>query len=298
MLSENDFKQITLEDKSFFDAFHRSYPPGHSDYVFSTMVCWQHYMRYKYAQIGDSVVIMTERNGKKKFRPPKGPADREAVRQVFALARKSGTEPPISVVDSEMREWLSSTCGSLEFHEHRDFFDYVYLSRDLAELRGKRYLKIRNQLNYFERNYQYVTEPITPANMDEVMDFLRRWCVRRGCEEAPLLESEKIAVQNALNFFFELDLRGLAIRIDGKIEAFSVFEPMDEKMGIVHYEKANFDFKGIYQAINRETARILAGDFLYINREPDMGIAGLRTAKKKYHPHHMIKVYHIPRECI
>ena len=298
MLSMDDFKLITFEDKEFFDDFYGKYPPEHSDYLFSTMLCWQHYMRYHYARVSDWLVIMTERKGELRFRPPRGPENREIVLEVMDLASDKGAEPPFSVVATDRKKWLEREFPDLVFLEHRDFFDYVYLAEDLAGLKGKRYLKIRNQLNYFVRNFPYTTEEISHDNFEEVKEFLGRWCMQKGCEEEPLLESERIAVQRSLDHFFRLGLGGIALRINGKVEAFSVFERMSPDTAIVHFEKANIDYRGIYQAINRETAEVLAGNYRFINREPDMGVPGLRAAKMKYHPHHMVKLYHVEKRFL
>jgi hypothetical protein len=35
---------------------------------------------------------------------------------------------------------------------------------------------------------------------------------------------------------------------------------------------------------------VMARDFTFINRESDLGIPGLREAKTRYHPHHMVEV--------
>ena len=295
MLSMDDFKLITLDERNFFRDFHSKYSPRHSDYVFSTMVCWNHYMRYLYAMYEDCIIIMTELEGKYRLRPPIGPRNLGALKEVFRLCKAQGTDAPLSVVDPKMKEWLESEFPHIVFLPYRDYFDYVYLATDLANLGGKRYLKIRNQLNYFTKNNSYTVEEISDGNIFEVREFLIRWCIRKGCEEEPLLNSERIAVQTALEHIFELGLSGLAIKVNGVIEAFSMFEGMNEDTAIVHFEKANPDFKGIYQAINRETARHLADRYKFIDREPDMGIEGLRRAKEKYHPHHMVEVYHVEK---
>ena len=88
------------------------------------------------------------------------------------------------------------------------------------------------------------------------------------------------------------------MRINQNIEAIAVFEQMNPNTVVVHYEKGSPDFDGIYKAINQETAKILQKNFLYINRESDMGLPGLRKAKKSYRPNHMIEVYHLTKKDI
>ena len=39
-------------------------------------------------------------------------------------------------------------------------------------------------------------------------------------------------------------------------------------------------------------------DYKYINRESDMGFPGLRRAKEKYGPNHMVEVYHVSRDVL
>ena len=45
----------------------------------------------------------------------------------------------------------------------------------------------------------------------------------------------------------------------------------------------------------KETAAILVGEVEYINRESDLGVGGLREAKMRYYPHHMVEVYSLKR---
>jgi hypothetical protein len=75
----------------------------------------------------------------------------------------------------------------------------------------------------------------------------------------------------------------------------SLFEGLNRDTALVHFEKGLPDCKGIYRAVNAETARVLAKDYKYINRESDMGVEGIREAKTRYHPHHMAMVYMLRR---
>lgn len=60
----------------------------------------------------------------------------------------------------------------------------------------------------------------------------------------------------------------------------------------IHFEKAREDVDGAYAAVNCEFARYLRlkyPNLRYLNREDDVGLAGLRKAKLSYNPHHMVE---------
>jgi len=293
MLSIEDFQPVTIDDKYVFDQQYKKYPPIHSDYVFTTIVSWKEYVKFYYLLLKDSLLIMTKLQENIRFRPPIGEYNKDLFQQVFELAKKEGSDEPFGIIDTPTKKWLSINFPKLKFIPHRDYFDYIYLASNLAELPGKEYAKIRNRLNKFKKNFSYKTEEITKENMDEIKQFLKRWCLWKDCDSDPLLENEKKAILYSIDHFFELELSGLAIRINDKIEAISVFEPMNLDTAVVHYEKGSPDYDGIYKAINADVAKLLRKDFRFINREQDMGLPGLRQAKMSYRPHHMIEVFHI-----
>jgi len=296
MLSMNDFKSVALEDKKIFDGIYEKYPPTHSDNVFTTIISWMHYSNYHFTIFENNLIIYSKIDGQVRFRPPIGKQKKEIFDQVIKLSQKQNSDYPFGVIDLETKEWLEKNYEKLIFEEHRNYFDYVYLSSDLAELSGSAYSKIRNRLNKFKGNYEYSTEKISEDNMKEVRKFLDRWCLWRNCGSDPLLENERKAILYSMSHFFDLDLSGLIIRIDDNIEALSVYEKLDPETAIVHYEKGSPDFDGIYKAINQKTAEILQKDFKYINRESDMGLSGLRKAKISYRPDHMVQLYHISKQ--
>jgi hypothetical protein len=298
MLSIDDFKLITLEDKPIFDKHYEKYPPVHSDNVFTTLISWIEYSNYKYALVNDNLIILSNINDQIQFRPPSGKKHKHLFDEVLILAKEQVSEFPFGVIDSETKDWLSNEYPNLEFISKREYFDYVYLAKNLAELTGSAYSKIRNRVNKFKNNFSYEVEKITEKNMGDVNEFLKRWCLWKDCESDTLLENEKKAILFSMNHYFDLELSGIAITIEGKIEAIAVFEAMSNDTAIVHYEKGSPDFDGIYKIINQETAKILEKEFEYINRESDMDLPGLRRAKMSYRPHHLIEISNINKKSI
>lgn len=235
-------------------------------------------------------MIMTKVDGQPRFRPPSGARDPDVARRLVEISSDTGFQYQLVLVDNETRDWLSGVFPNACFVKHPDYFDYIYLASDLAGLEGKRYLKIRNKLNKFNRQHRYEAEPMCSQNIGEIREFLQRWCLWKDCEADPILDSERLAIMYTVEHCFELGLEGLAIRINGEVEAVTMFESICPDTGVIHFEKAMPSFEGLYQAINNESARLLAQRHTYINRQSDLGIEGLRTAKQRYHPHMMLEV--------
>ena len=287
-----------MEDKPIFDKHYKKYPPVHSDNLFTTMISWMDYGNYNFVFLEDNIIIMTNVCNNIQFRLPLGKFNMELVKQVLKLAKNEGSDPPITIIDSQIKDIISKFFPKLDFKPDRDYFEYVYLASDLAELPGTPYSKIRNRLNKFKKNHSYKVENISNDNMTEVKEFLKRWCLWKDCESDPILENERKAILYSVSHFFELGLSGINLRINGKIEAIAVYEMLSSDTALVHYEKGSPEYDGIYKAINKETANILQKDFNFINRESDMNLPGLRKAKMSYRPHHMVEVFHLDKQCI
>lgn len=291
MLTQDDFKPVTLADREFFARHYELYPQAHSDNTFTNMVCWNHYAHYTYAYIEGNVILASTIDSVTRFRPPTGPRNPGLLRSLIRLASEVSDNEPIVLIDPDTAHWMQEICPGINLIPDRNHFEYVYRATDLAALPGKNYLTIRRQISKFRRNCTNVIEPISHENWEEVKRFLIEWCEWKGCESDQVLAHEKEAVFFAIDHFNELPLSGLAIRVFSKIGAISLYERLNSDTALVHFEKGLPDCEGIYKAINNEAAIRLARKFNYINRESDLGVAGLREAKMRYHPDHMVEVF-------
>jgi hypothetical protein len=297
-LNIDDFKPLEIPDKYIINEHYQNNPPFHSDYSFTTMISWQKYMKYSFTLYEDNLVILTNSQDKTQVRLPVNGSRPEIDRVIMDLAFRECDEPPVGMIQHDSRIRLQKLFPNLNFELDRDFFDYVYLAEDLASLGGKKYMKVRNMINRFRKRYKYTVEPISEENMNEVLDFFQRWCLWKDCDKIPLLSFEKKALLYCMEHFFDLGIFGITIRIDDNIEAASIMESWYNDTAIIHFEKAIPDYDGLYQIINQEAAMILKKDHKFINREADMGFPGLRLAKEKYHPDHMVEVSHINKDEI
>lgn len=291
MLGLEDFKPVTLADREFFEQHYSLYPQTHSNNTFTNMVCWNHITPYRYAYVNGNVIISCTTEEVTQFHSPIGPRDPVLMRELIRLALEVSDDTPIMLIDPDTAQWMKELEPDLVLVPDRDNFEYVYKASDLAELPGKKYQKIRSQLNRFRKNCMNTVEPITSGNLEEVMELLRKWRDWKGCDKNLVLANEVEAAFYAVEHFNELPLRGFLLRVDSEVGAISLFERLNADTALIHFEKGLPDCEGIYKAINASTAAALAGEVEYINRESDLGVGGLREAKLRYHPHHMVKVY-------
>ena len=90
-----------------------------------------------------------------------------------------------------------------------------------------------------------------------------------------------------------LSVEGAAVKINGKVEAFTIGEQLNDDTAIVYIEVANPEFDGLAQYINQQFCRNALSRYTYINREQDLGDAGLRRAKLSYHPAKLVPKYKV-----
>lgn len=181
MLTQDDFKPVTLADRDFFTRHYKEYPQTHSDNTFTNMVCWNHYAHYTYAYIEKNIIIASTIENVTRFRPPIGPRNSALLRSVIRLASDVSDNVPINLIDPDTARWMRGICPGINLVPDRNSSEYVYRARDLADLPGKNYLTIRGQVNKFRRNCSHVVEPLLKENWEEVKRFLIEWCEWKGC---------------------------------------------------------------------------------------------------------------------
>jgi len=167
----------------------------------------------------------------------------------------------------------------------RDHWDYLYRVEDLVNLSGNRFHKKKNLLSQFTRQYAFSYLPFGPELVAQALAMQQAWCTWRDCEANDTLIAENRAIARVLEHWDALgSLIGGAIIVDGRMIAYTVAEALGPEMVVIHFEKADQQVKGAYQAINQMFLADQGRRFATVNREQDLGDVGLRKAKLSYHP--------------
>lgn len=286
-----DFKPITIDDKEVITSFTLPSPLRNCDLAFSNMCSWRFLYLSEYAVYKNFLLIrfyIEEKNKKRiAYMRPIGNGDfRDALLQLEEDSWQHGHPLLMLGVTPISKDLLEEAFpGEFTYIPERDYFDYIYLREDLATLKGKKFQAKRNHVNKFKKQYAYEYEPLTEELVPECLDFEAKWYkANRTDDDQEELTDERKSMIFALNHFKELNLLGGAIRIDHKLVAFTFGSPINQDTFGVHVEKADTDYDGAYSIINQEFASRIPEQYVYVNREEDLGIPGLRKAKLSYNP--------------
>lgn len=305
------FKPIALESRSEILRFLHNDHFSIADISFGNLYIWKHARAISYAICGDSLIIQTRQTHKEGqnpyfFFPIAGDESSklEALKTLESYARENGFPLHFERIETRNLPLLRQAFPTISIEATPNHFDYVYSIEELIALSGRKFHKKKNHLNSFLQRYEWEIEPITQANASELAQVARIWLDSNPAKNDDL-ELEYLGICAALESFDKLGLQGIAVRAREKLAlgsgnidpaesvlpiiAFSFGEVISDEMAVIHIEKAAPNIIGAYQIINQQLLARCFSSLRYANREEDLGIAGLRQAKRGYNPIFMVE---------
>lgn len=284
-----EFKPIEIGDKAVISSFTWPSDFQNCDFSFANMCSWRFLYDSEFAVAEDQLLIRfkIEKMSRFAYMVPVGTGDfGKAIDLLEQDSLAHGHPLCLLGVTPDTKEKLERIFPSkFMYIVERDYFDYIYSREDLATLSGKKYQQKRNHINNFKRRYAYEYVELSGEMIHECLELESQWFKsNQGKEDVRELTDERRSMIYALNHFVELGLIGGAIRVDGKMVAFTFGAPINHQTFGVHVEKADVNYEGAYTIINQEFCAHLPACFTYVNREEDLGIPGLRQAKLSYQP--------------
>jgi hypothetical protein len=292
-----DFSALTLEDRSSLTEFLNKNPQRLTGYTFATLAAWCPFFRYEWTFAGAGLLLIScflDRDPHRHLLQPVGLLTPEIAKKLESWA--AGLAYPLRIIGvSDI--FLKENPAFAQFFaisEDRAISNYLYTADALARLPGRKYSKKRNLLSQASGLYQWVCERLNADRIGQCFDVLNSILKEEHPQVEGMLQRELAALECTLCHFDEFGQQGLLISIDDRPVAFSIFEVISPTTVAVHFERALRSYKGLYQVINCETAKVIAAEgFQFINREEDLGDAGLRDAKMSYHPVEIIPAFEL-----
>lgn len=284
-----DFKVIELSDRPWITELLKKSDFRGCEYNFSNNFAWHRLYDTAICRYKDFYISRSMKYGMS-FTFPAGSGDyndlfltlkREAEEAGGPLVVSSVTDENLGIFEELFAGQFSVSCDEADC-------DYIYDAEKLRTLSGKKYHQKRNHLARFhENNWEY--SPLTEKDFDECIEFaVNSYNLNQSYDDESSV-AEQFAINTFMNYYSELELKGGVIRVDGKVQGFTIGDPINSDTFDIHIEKANAEIQGAYAAINNEFAKSATVGYSYINREEDLGLEGLRRSKRSYHPVIMLR---------
>ncbi len=288
-----EFREINIGDKPWIDKLLKKSDFMGCEYSFANNMAWRRLSNSKISRYKDFYLIKAEDENLCCFSFPAGTGNYNEIFKVMKeCAENDGKPLAVTGVTTDKLDIFKDIYGENGFKAELSdgSSDYIYLVNELIELKGKKFHKKRNHLAKIN-NYDWEFHPLSEKFFDECIQFSAvSYNEKKGYDDFSSV-AEQFAIHTYFSYFKEMELKGGVITIDGKVKAFTIGEPLNSNTFCVHIEKADPAVNGLYPAINNEFLKYAAVDFTYVNREEDLGIEGLRKAKRSYNPVFLLDKY-------
>lgn len=298
LLQKIEFRPFSLSDQETYEKYLFAEADRGCEFSFANFYLWG---RQSLSELDGQLLFFSQFDRRSVYPYPMGEnvpeKKKAALDAIIADAHSRGISCRITGLSASAREMLEALYPHrFCFHCDEGSFDYVYAIDDLADLAGKKYHAKRNHLNRFrEAVPNAVARPIDDALTPAVREFVKEWYQTKISENPNGdYRMEEIAIERALRDREVLGLEGLTVMDGDRILAMTIGSRLSHDTFDIHFEKARADVQGAYAAVNCEFARYLREKYpevKFLDREEDMGLEGLRRAKRSYYPHHMVEKY-------
>ena len=280
------FHPLTVHDREAVQAVTLHAGRRNCNYTFANLVGWQFWFHTEVCVLGDAVVFRFNYGGERAYMICTAAGFPENLLEPL-LVDSGGRLTLLGLEDSQLEPLRTRTGFRMSVEPIRNQYDYIYRRADLAALQGGLLKAKRNHVNRFRtehRDFDY--RMLTPELFDECRRLTALWQ-----EEKDALDNENgtiAAEQRVIEIVFEhwdsLGMTGGSIFVGDQMVAFTYGAAVTTDTFDICVEKADRRVEGAFSIINQQFAEHLPSQYIYLNREEDMGLSGLRKAKMSYHP--------------
>jgi len=289
------FKKLELSDKSDIEKITQKYPP-YSDFNFMSMWSWDTKKIVAISLLNNNLIVrFNDYITNDIFYSFFGEflVD-ESIDLLMNLLDKESLPRQLKLVPEMVIKNITNT-SKYNMIEDLSSFDYLYYldklkTYDGNKLRSKRNLSNRFKKLYLDKTKIKILNSHNQKIRNEIFALLDIWVNNKKNKEN---QNELIAIHRALEINEINNLVFVGIFIEEIFAGFVINElTVQKEFAIIHFEKADADYIGIYAYLMQENAKILSSmGKKILNYEQDLGLPGLRLGKKSFRPMSYLKKY-------
>ena len=287
---------LTLLDREAMQAVTLHSGRRNCNYTFANLVGWKFLFGTEVCVLENAVVLRYTFDGQRAYMV----CTSEVLSLELIEALFDDSNGSLILIGLEDSQVAQISRFSIPVDPVRDQYDYIYRRTDLATLHGRHLDAKRNHIRRFRAehpNFEYRT--LTPELFDECRRLTEIWQEEKNQSQNrnETIDAEHRVMETIFSNWDALSMIGGSIFVDGRMVAFTYGSAVTTDTLDVCVEKADRHVEGAFAIINQQFAEHLPEQYIYLNREEDMGIPGLRQAKLSYHPEILLtyNVVHITK---
>lgn len=285
------FKKLDLGDRDVIEKYYfGEFLP--SDYHFASLWGWDLNNDLEITDLNKNLVVkFKDYQNSETFLSFFGKNELEnTINSIFDYCEKNNYPAKISLLPEQNFSSIDLSQLSAKFSvtADEDNYDYIFSVKDLLTYDGKDLYEKKKQLNKFKLNYANKTditilESINEETYKDILLLVQKWSAGK-LEKKDINNIEIEALKKSLFAVRNLKFYIFCLYIEKKLTGVSVYEVIGNQ-AIHSFQKAELSYTGITEFINHKIAEQLDKmGVSYINAEQDLGIEGLRRAKRAYNP--------------
>jgi hypothetical protein len=305
MQNPAELKKFSLEDKKTFDKAYSKLEFPLAEHSFSWLYIWDGSdTDTAWTEINGNLCLFCTFEGSRNVWGPVLPGNKlkETLKICFEICEEYNSEkgfkekPKVTYIPEELKEKYENVGGYVLKEQNQD---YIYNCINIIELKGDKYKSKRNLRNYFLKNYESKVEDYDKeVHFNDCLELLKRWEKRKlesiGNGDEDRLDYEVYANKKILELVNKLNVDGIVVYVDGKIEGYTFGEKTNERLFTVFFEKTNLDVKGLSVYVYSEFLKRM--DCKVVNAGEDWGVEYLKKIKMSYHPSQIRKSYMLQKK--
>lgn len=294
-----EFRKLVANHKEAIEAYTRIFPP-YSDYTFPSLWSWNIHEQIELSDLnGNLVVRFTDYVTNEKFLSFLGDKEvNKTLEALFALIERAPDHLNYLKLIPEHNLHGVHLSNGFEAVEDLNNHDYIYSVRELTTFSGKKYVKKRNQLAQFLGKYEskLVELNLSCCETQQLMQNLCEVWTQKQLEKKNDVFNDVSALQRLFLIANNAKILGIGIYVDDRLCGYNITELNHQSFATGLFELADTAYAGVYAYLRKQLAvRLQERGAEWLNHQQDLGIAGLRISKQRFHPAFFLKKFIIRR---
>jgi uncharacterized protein len=299
-----ELRQLTLDTKAEIEAVTLRLPP-YCDFNFASLFVWDIDDDTRFARVGDHLILELGDNVDRSLLytltgSVESPGLADLADDLIHQSIEDGYGDTLRIVPEEVARVLEAD-GRFVIEPDPDNHDYVMSTARLAtELKGSR----RAESIRFQQAFPSATLEVLPLASEtaraRLAQLFETWARTSKPADPLAVEEDRVAFGRALRYAAALNFEALGVVTgdSGDLVACEIVEilPRPSTYAVSHFQKTDRRAPGVASFLNQAVARWLGERGVErINFEQDLGVPGLRDAKRSYQPVDYLRKYDVRR---